>query len=75
MMENAVFAFMVKGIIDLSHNFQAGVQVVAEGVDSKEKFDRCIEIGFDQIQGFYRGREPRTFDETMKLLAAPDQRK
>ncbi len=69
MMENQIFAFMVKGIIDLAHNFQAGVQVVAEGVDSKEKFERCIEIGFDQIQGFYRGREPRTFDEIMKLLA------
>ncbi len=74
-MENPIFAFMVKGIIDLAHNFQAGVKVVAEGVDSREKFERCIEIGFDQIQGFYRGREPGAFDEIMKLLAESGQRR
>ncbi|HPB81618.1 MAG TPA: EAL domain-containing protein [Spirochaetota bacterium] len=67
-MENESYAFIVKGLIDLVHNFKQPIQVVAEGVDSREKFDRCLALGFDQIQGFYNGREPKLFHEISTLL-------
>ena len=67
-MENENYAFIVQGLIDLVHNFKQPIQVVAEGVDTKEKFDRCLMLGFDQIQGYYNGREPKLFSEISTLL-------
>lgn len=67
-MENENYAFIVKGLIDLVHNLKQPIQVVAEGVDTKEKFDRCLTLGFDQIQGYYNGREPKLFHEISTLL-------
>lgn len=42
---------IVEGIIVLAHDF--GIEVLAEGVESKEQLDRLIRIGCDKAQGYY----------------------
>ncbi|MGG0668908.1 EAL domain-containing protein [Sporosarcina koreensis] len=44
-------AFIVKAIITLAHNLQ--MQVIAEGVETKEQLDFLIDQQCDFVQGFY----------------------
>jgi diguanylate cyclase (GGDEF)-like protein len=44
--------FIVRSVIDLSHNL--GVEVVGEGVETKEVSDMLAILGCDFIQGYYR---------------------
>jgi diguanylate cyclase (GGDEF)-like protein len=44
--------FIVRSVIDLSHNL--GVEVVGEGVETKEVSDMLALLGCDFVQGFYR---------------------
>jgi sensor c-di-GMP phosphodiesterase-like protein len=41
-------------VIDLGHNL--GLQVVAEGVESRATSDRLAALGCDYVQGFYYAR-------------------
>jgi EAL domain-containing protein (putative c-di-GMP-specific phosphodiesterase class I) len=42
---------IVRSTIDLAHNL--GLQIVAEGVESRETWDRLIVLGCDAAQGNY----------------------
>jgi diguanylate cyclase (GGDEF)-like protein len=44
-------AMIVRTIIEFGHNF--GLNVVAEGVETKEVFDTLAHLGCDVIQGYY----------------------
>ena len=45
---------IVRSTIELAHNL--GLKVVAEGVEDKETMDMLMEMGCDQIQGYYISR-------------------
>ena len=45
---------IVQSTIDLAHNL--GLEVVAEGVESEEVWNRLRSLGCDMAQGFWRGR-------------------
>jgi diguanylate cyclase (GGDEF)-like protein len=47
-------AVIVRSTIDLGHNL--GLRVVAEGVESREIWDRLATLGCDTAQGFYLSR-------------------
>jgi diguanylate cyclase (GGDEF)-like protein len=47
-------AAIVQSIINLAHNL--GLQVVAEGVEDRETWDRLVALGCDAAQGFYISR-------------------
>jgi diguanylate cyclase len=47
-------AVIVRSTIDLGHNL--GLRVVAEGVESREVWDRLGALGCDTAQGFYLSR-------------------
>jgi diguanylate cyclase (GGDEF)-like protein len=47
-------AVIVRSTIDLGHNL--GLRVVAEGVESREIWDRLAALGCDTAQGFYLSR-------------------
>jgi len=47
-------AVIVRSTIDLAHKL--GLQVVAEGVESRETLELLEKLGCDQVQGFYLGR-------------------
>jgi EAL domain-containing protein (putative c-di-GMP-specific phosphodiesterase class I) len=49
---------IVKAVIELSHALD--MQVVAEGVDSRENFDVVSELGCDFAQGFFFARPMRS---------------
>jgi EAL domain-containing protein (putative c-di-GMP-specific phosphodiesterase class I) len=42
---------IVRSTIDLAHNL--GLAVVAEGVESQRNLDRLVELGCDNVQGYY----------------------
>jgi len=44
-------AAIVEGLIRMAH--QLGIEVVAEGVEAEVQLARLIEMGCDQVQGFY----------------------
>ena len=64
MLKNQNDAVIVKSIIDLGHNLS--LNVVAEGVDSKEIVVRLQELKCDELQGNYFS-EPLSSDEFFKL--------
>ncbi|MDC4228014.1 MAG: EAL domain-containing protein [Candidatus Manganitrophus sp.] len=47
-------AIIVRSTIDLAHNL--GLKVVAEGIETREIFDRLIALGCDAAQGYYISR-------------------
>ena len=51
MTEDSASASIVRPIIDLGHNM--GLQVVAEGVENRETWDRLKTLGCDLAQGHY----------------------
>ncbi len=68
MVTNGSDLTIVQSTIDLAHRL--GLQVVAEGVEDAETFDRLARIGCDQAQGCYLRRPVRAEAVTQWLLAA-----
>lgn len=60
-------AVIVKATINLAHNL--GLQVTAEGVESKEIMDKLREYGCDIAQGYYLNKPLaiKEFDEWMRI--------
>jgi diguanylate cyclase (GGDEF)-like protein/PAS domain S-box-containing protein len=56
---------IVEAIIAMAHSLQ--LNVVAEGVETKEQFDFLRKLGCDQIQGYYFSK-PIPSSEVVKLL-------
>jgi EAL domain-containing protein (putative c-di-GMP-specific phosphodiesterase class I) len=60
MANDAGDAAIVRSTIDLAHNL--GLQVVAEGVETKVVYDQLVEWRCDTAQGYFMGR-PMTLEE------------
>jgi EAL domain-containing protein (putative c-di-GMP-specific phosphodiesterase class I) len=58
-------AALVRGIIDIGHAL--GLEVVAEGVETRDAWNALADWGCDRAQGFYVAT-PRTPDELVKWL-------
>ncbi|MBV1820706.1 EAL domain-containing protein [Bacteroidales bacterium MSK.15.36] len=56
---------IVEGIIKLAHEMD--IDIIAEGVESKEQSDILKDMGCDNIQGYYFSK-PISEDEFEKLL-------
>lgn len=54
MIQNHGDAVIVRSTIDLGHNL--GLEVVAEGVENRETYDRLVGLGCDAAQGYYMGK-------------------
>lgn len=59
---------IVAAIVAMSHAL--GLEVVAEGVETREQYARLQELGCDLAQGYLMSR-PMAADDLEKLLAAP----
>lgn len=57
---------IVRSIVQLAHNL--GLQVVAEGVENIQVYQKLVDIGCDHAQGFYMGR-PVSLDEADNWLS------
>ena len=65
-------AYIVKAIITLAHNLQ--MQVIAEGVETKEQLDFLIRQHCDFIQGYYFSKpQPVNVIETNYLVSQTDR--
>jgi EAL domain-containing protein (putative c-di-GMP-specific phosphodiesterase class I) len=51
MMQNSNDAAIVQAVVSLAHNL--GLEVVGEGVETREAADRLKELGCDSLQGFF----------------------
>jgi diguanylate cyclase (GGDEF)-like protein len=60
-------ATIVRSVIDIGRNL--GLEVVAEGVESQESWDRVRDFGCHQVQGYHVGR-PLPAAETLAFLRA-----
>ena len=60
-------AALVRGIIDIGHAL--GLEVVAEGVETRDAWNVLADWGCDRAQGFYMAT-PRTPDELVQWLGA-----
>jgi EAL domain-containing protein (putative c-di-GMP-specific phosphodiesterase class I) len=56
----------LRDAVKTAHDY--GLRVVAEGVETEEHFERCIELGCDRAQGYLFSR-PTTEAEIAQLLA------
>ncbi|MCK4706100.1 MAG: EAL domain-containing protein, partial [Gammaproteobacteria bacterium] len=65
-MKSADDAAMIVSIIALAHSMK--LQVLAEGVETKEQLEYLQKQGCDEVQGFYFSR-PLPADEFEKLLS------
>jgi diguanylate cyclase (GGDEF)-like protein/PAS domain S-box-containing protein len=65
MASNENDAVIVRSTIDLGHNL--GLEVVAEGVETREALDQLTELGCDLAQGYYMAR-PMAADRLEKWL-------
>ena len=59
---------MVKTIVAVAKNFH--MDIIAEGVETKEQLDILEELGCNNIQGFYFSK-PVTVEEAEKMLVSP----
>lgn len=57
---------IVRAITNLAH--ELSLRVVAEGVETRQVFDRLVELGCDEAQGYYIAR-PIPFASAAQLLA------
>lgn len=57
---------LLKGVIDIAQG--QGIQIIAEGVETKRQLDLLMENGCHLIQGYYFSK-PLPFQETNALLA------
>jgi diguanylate cyclase (GGDEF)-like protein len=64
---NATDAALVRGMIDIGHALD--LEVVAEGVETREAWSLLADWGCDYAQGFYVA-SPRRADELIEWLAA-----
>ncbi|MBI3595553.1 MAG: PAS domain S-box protein [Nitrospirae bacterium] len=69
MTANADDAVIVRSTIDLAHNL--GLKVVAEGVESREIWDRLVAMGCDAAQGHYLSRPIPAEEMTRWLSESP----
>lgn len=69
MMQNEGDAVIVRSVIDLGHNL--GLEVVAEGVENKEIYDRLVELGCDIAQGYYLSKPAAIADFNRWLHESP----
>jgi len=51
MLADSASVSIVRSIIELGHNM--GLQVVAEGVENRETWDKLVTLGCDLAQGYY----------------------
>jgi len=58
-------ASLIRVIIQMAHNF--GMQVVAEGAETRDQYDFLLDAGCDFIQGFYISK-PLPLDELLNYL-------
>ena len=65
--KNPTDAALVRGMIDIGHAL--GLQVVAEGVETREAWNVLGEWGCDFAQGFYVA-SPRRSEELVEWLGA-----
>ncbi len=65
MLYNQKSLAIVKTIITLSK--ELNIMTIAEGVETKEQFDKLVELGCDAVQGYYFAK-PMTKEEAIKLL-------
>jgi diguanylate cyclase (GGDEF)-like protein len=63
MTENVDNAFIVRSIIDLSHNL--GLKVVAEGVENQETLDMLAAMDCDMAQGYHLSKPLPTLEMTV----------
>ena len=63
--KNPTDAALVRGIIDIGHAL--GLQVVAEGVETREAWNTLADWGCDYAQGFYVA-SPRPATELVEWL-------
>ena len=68
-------AAIVRTTIDLGHNL--GLDVVAEGVETQEVWDRLAGLGCDTVQGYYLGRPvpPQELAAWLAHLSLPSPRR
>jgi diguanylate cyclase (GGDEF)-like protein len=62
-------AQIVRSIIDLAHNLR--LKVVAEGVESREIWDRLVALKCDEAQGYYMSRPLPTPEMTKWFWESP----
>lgn len=67
MLINQKYEAMAKFIIDISHYY--GLSVIAEGVETKEQYEKLKEMNCDVIQGFYFAK-PMTADAFYEFYIA-----
>lgn len=65
MMQDPQASVIVKSTIELGHNL--GLKVVAEGVETREVWDRLTQWGCDAAQGYYMSR-PLPEEKLMQWL-------
>ena len=61
-------AAVVRSVIDLAHHL--GCRAVAEGVESREEWERLLSFGCDLVQGHFVS-PPREADEVVPWMAEP----
>lgn len=72
MVGNAGDAAIVRSVIDLGHNL--ALEVVAEGVESREGLDLLSDIGCDSAQGYYISRPIPAAELTSWLKSRSEER-
>jgi diguanylate cyclase (GGDEF)-like protein len=60
---------IARAVTTLGHSF--GMEITAEGVETKEQLDLLLDIGCDEIQGYFFSR-PLNEDDFAKFLGAVD---
>lgn len=69
MLANANDGHITQSVIDLGHNL--GLDVVAEGVEDQETWERLVAMGCDQGQGYYLSRPIPASELTSWLTDSP----